>query len=712
MIKKILPIILLLICTNAYAQQGSTSESFGKDKCLWFEEEDGNPKNVICGKMKVTNGSFTNNGDGSFSLTTGAGGGGTVTNATFVTLSTHGSLSAERVLTQGAGIRLVDTGANGTLTVSASLTALLNAGTNLTLTGTVLNVDNPVVANLTGNASTATALAANGSNCSAGSGAGGVTEAGAAEDCTDYYSTLTELQTAVSNDFHNLGGTDDDVPESGDFAAGVDLEADGSVSANAVALATDTTGDFVNRILAGNGISSTGASTGENIQHTLSVLLKTVGENGVGTTNSVSGLEFESGELTLLQGCGDNQILKWDEATDAWHCEDDTGSGGATAWDDIGDPDADTTIVMAGFETDFTSTLDSNGKYILTMTNTDADTAANTGFIALDHNDGGDSNVIYEHFRQDVDGSPSDVWKLTQTTGTLGVPLVVSPAGDSIFTSVSGTILHIAYTSDKLNLSQQIDAGGATSFELPNSAAPTTNATGEVALDTTITDHQPFLQYYDGGENMTVIAIDTAELPATDNEIVKYDAATDKFVLEADAGGSAGATSFNLPIYSAKLSGAFVVFTPPTADACTQGAQIDAGDGNWRLLFDATTDECSTWQFVIPNNYSSSPLLDVIYSMASATTLEVEYEAAIMCITPGDSADIGTASFSNVAVSSGTVPGTAGHSVLLTVTLTDDSCAAGDIAFVVLSTDANDATSDDATGDREVVGLNFRYTGL
>ena len=84
---------------------------------------------------------------------------------------------------------------------------------------------------------------------------------------------------------------------------------------------------------------------------------------------------------------------------------------------------------------------------------------------------------------------------------------------------------------------------GTASLEVPNSDAPTTNAQGEIALDNLITDHQPLLQYYDGGENMTVIAIDTAQLPATDNEIVKYDAGTDKFVLEADAGGGSGAFS-------------------------------------------------------------------------------------------------------------------------------------------------------------------------
>lgn len=192
-----------------------------------------------------------------------------------------------------------------------------------------------------------------------------------------------------------------------------------------------------------------------------------------------------------------------------------------------------------------------------------------------------------------------------------------------------------------------------------------------------------------------------------DNTVPTKDAVRDK--IETISAGS-GATDLNLPVYSAKLTGAFTVFTPPTADACTQGAQIDAGDGNWRLLFDATTDECATWQFVIPSNYSSTPVLKVKYSMTSATADDVEFEGAIMCVSPDDSADIGTASFSNVAVATETVPGTAGYTGEVSISLTDDSCAANDIAFVVLSTDANDATNDDATGDREVVGVTFSYS--
>ena len=55
----------------------------------------------------------------------------------------------------------------------------------------------------------------------------------------------------------------------------VDVSAGGawtvsSVQANSVALATDTTGDFVNSITGGAGIDSTGATSGENISHTLS----------------------------------------------------------------------------------------------------------------------------------------------------------------------------------------------------------------------------------------------------------------------------------------------------------------------------------------------------------------------------------------------------------------------------------------------------------
>ncbi len=58
--------------------------------------------------------------------------------------------------------------------------------------------------------------------------------------------TLTDVQTACSNDFHNIGGTDDDVPEAGDFGNATDLDSNGAINTGAVTsakIADDTITD-------------------------------------------------------------------------------------------------------------------------------------------------------------------------------------------------------------------------------------------------------------------------------------------------------------------------------------------------------------------------------------------------------------------------------------------------------------------------------------
>jgi hypothetical protein len=70
--------------------------------------------------------------------TWGAGSSGAPTDATYLTLSANGSLSAERVLTAGSGIQFTDGGANSTLTVAIDSTVATLTGsqtlTNKTLT--------------------------------------------------------------------------------------------------------------------------------------------------------------------------------------------------------------------------------------------------------------------------------------------------------------------------------------------------------------------------------------------------------------------------------------------------------------------------------------------------------------------------------------------------------------------------------------------------
>lgn len=125
------------------------------------------------------------------------------------------------------------------------------------------------------------------------------------------------------------------------------------------------------------------------------------------------------------------------------------------------------------------------------------------------------------------------------------------------------------------------------------------------------------------------------------------------------------------------------------------------------LLFDDTTVEFATFTTTI-NGTWGTPKLDVIFTMRSATSGTVDWESSIMCITPGDSADVDTASYSTVASSaSAAVPGTAGYSQKLTISLNDDSCANGDIISVAVNRDADDGTNDTATGDGEIRSIRI-----
>lgn len=60
------------------------------------------------------------------------------------------------------------------------------------------------------------------------------------------------------------------------------------------------------------------------------------------TTESDSGFELIGRYQSLLRGCSDNQVLKWDETEDDWNCENDvSGSGGSAIALDLDDDDSD-----------------------------------------------------------------------------------------------------------------------------------------------------------------------------------------------------------------------------------------------------------------------------------------------------------------------------------------------------------------------------------
>lgn len=150
-------IFLLSISFPSFAQQGMTFNPMtGKfDACLWVEEVDGSPANGICGKLKVTNETLTDNGDGTYSLATGSGAGaGAPTDATYITQTSNASLSAEQALASLAtGIMKVTTttGVISTATLSADISGSLSdeTGSGLAVFSVAPNLSGAITTGIT-----------------------------------------------------------------------------------------------------------------------------------------------------------------------------------------------------------------------------------------------------------------------------------------------------------------------------------------------------------------------------------------------------------------------------------------------------------------------------------------------------------------------------------------------------------------------------------
>lgn len=152
-----------------------------------------------------------------------------------------------------------------------------------------------------------------------------------------------------------------------------------------------------------------------------------------------------------------------------------------------------------------------------------------------------------------------------------------------------------------------------------------------------------------------------------------------------------------LPVQAAKIGGAFI----------TTGAQIDGGQGTWKLLFDTTTEESGLWMFKMPDNFASGLTSVLQYAMASATSSTVAFDISVMAVADGENID--TTSFDTVnSTGAITVPGTAGFVDTLTTTLTNaDSIAADELCIIKIS---RDVALDGAAGDAELLTVTIEYT--
>lgn len=153
---------------------------------------------------------------------------------------------------------------------------------------------------------------------------------------------------------------------------------------------------------------------------------------------------------------------------------------------------------------------------------------------------------------QDADGTIDAVVADTTVAGdtgstgiTPGDTLTIA-GGTNATTAMSGDTLTINVDDAFLLNSGDIgtgvyDFGGATSFEIPNGTSGTTDAAGEIYLDTdgngaSITTG--VLQIFDGTQNTYVVS--ATNYPSTDNDVPAYDSATNSVIWQAQSGAGGG----------------------------------------------------------------------------------------------------------------------------------------------------------------------------
>ena len=266
---------------------------------------------------------------------------------------------------------------------------------------------------------------------------------------------------------------------------------DGAISYN------NSTGVFTYTPPTAAGISAITASSTDTLTN------KTFDANGTG--NSLSNVETADLASTAKTGA-DTKVVTGTEGT----------NGNLIQWNTDGDA-VDASLAVADV-----------------VTGSSTDTFTNKTFDA-----NGTGNSLSNVETADIASgskSGSDTTLVTGTAGTNGNLVSWNADGDAVDSSIVAS--NVALT-DGDTYTGTHDFGGAT-LEIPNAAAPSLSVAGQIALDTTTTDHTALLKYHDGTNEFVIPAILSSGLSTTDNDVIAYNAANNRFEMEAQSGSGGG----------------------------------------------------------------------------------------------------------------------------------------------------------------------------
>jgi hypothetical protein len=570
------------------------------------------------------------------------------------------------------------------IAASASTGAItLSIPTNPTLPGTTTGTfSGPLTGTVTGNASTATALAANGANCTAGQFPLGVDASGVVESCTALPTTITgtALQIAASA---STGAITLSIPSSptlpgtttGTFSGNLTGNVTGAVTGNAstaTALAADgancTAGQFP------LGVDASGAV------QSCTALPTTI----TGTTNQITA-SAATGAITL--SIPTSPTLPG--TTTGTFSGNLTGAvtGNASTATALAANGANCSAGQFPLGVDASGAVESCTALPTTITGTanQITASASTGAITLSIPSSAQLSVA----------------KLTNLT-TNGLLATSSADG----TLIVGAFGKNAQTSTYQVLAADFDAYktitvASGTFTITLVASGTQPANGKTIR---------ILNYGSGvvtiarsGQNLnggtTSLTIPAASAIAPTMAVIMSDG-TDYFVWVS--GGGTNPLAGTTGVVHLMPGGV----TLPTSNS----AIIDTSENNSRLLFDATTSWCAWWEFRMPPDYTSSPVMKIQYSMTSdAGAHTMAFDVSVMAVTPGDAADANTDSYDTVNnCDDAAIPTTLGYMKEISCALTNnDSLAGRDLVRLKM---CRDVATDTATGNAEVLRAALEYT--
>jgi len=150
----------------------------------------------------------------------------------------------------------------------------------------------------------------------------------------------------------------------------------------------------------------------------------------------------------------------------------------------------------------------------------------------------------------------------------------------------------------------------------------------------------------------------------------------------------------------------------PVADFPILKRHASSGTGTpelWVLEFADAEDNDCYFQFVVPGNFASAPVIKLYWMANADTSGEVAWEVSLMCATD-DADDLDTAAADTSIDVDDTTASAAGEFSVSTHTMTNnDSMAAGDIAVIRVVRNGDDG-NDDLTDPAQLIMVVFEYT--